>query len=161
SPRDVVPRDLVARIRRRLVVVAPPRKLEVVDAGLLAGFAYRRVERVLAGFDEPLRAIPVAVRTKQKESCTVRGLAHDDDAGGKLGSRRHRSSIVAAGTRARRLDSISDTIPPCAAAIRRSCRPAAAPSRRRAPDRSSGSRLAAAACCRARRCAPRTACSAR
>src|SRR5690606_13965088 len=112
---------------------------EVVDAGFLGGLAYRRIERLLAGFDETLRAVPVAVRPEQQEPRSVRGLAHDDDAGGKRGFRRHAPSIDVARTRPTR---------PCpeaaskrraasarAAAIRPIRRRPAAPSRRRAPGR--------------------------
>src|SRR4051812_2615985 len=62
-----VPRNLLlASVWRSVDIRFTPRKLEIVDLGLLADFANRGRECVFAGLDQPLRAVPVVVDAQQQ-----------------------------------------------------------------------------------------------
>jgi len=94
--RDVEPRRLPARVRRRLPELLAPAQHEIVERRLLARLAEGGLERRLALLDDSLREIPVAVAAQQQIAPALRRAAGDDGSGGALRrlQRRSRSVLV-------------------------------------------------------------------
>src|SRR5690242_14860812 len=68
---EIVASDLVPGVGQRFLELLAERKVDAGQAGLFLQLALCAGELILAGLDEPLREIPVAVRAQQKEVRTA------------------------------------------------------------------------------------------
>src|SRR5258708_6658129 len=103
---EVVARDLVARVGRRLAEFLAERELDIGEAGFFLQLALRAGEPVFARIDQSLRKIPVVVGAQDEKVEAAAGAPDDHHAGGarrRLGlHRRHATDkTTAAGIRRR------------------------------------------------------------
>src|SRR2546421_26924 len=74
--REVIARDFAAGIRQRIAVRIAEWKFQIGESGLFRGFAFRRIDRILAGLYQAFWKIPVLVRAQQEDSPAISRAAN-------------------------------------------------------------------------------------